>query len=105
MWKKFRLNVLIVGESLLLLAVMLGILAYFSHKALRQEAMRDAEQTLEGTLQDIDNILLSVEQSAGNVYYDLLEHLDSPDRMHVYSRKLVESNPNIMGCAIAPLFS
>lgn len=101
MWKKFRLNVLIVGESLLLLAVMLGILAYFSHKALRQEAMRDAEQTLEGTLQDIDNILLSVEQSAGNVYYDLLEHLDSPDRMHVYSRKLVESNPNIMGCAIA----
>jgi hypothetical protein len=90
-----------VGEALLLLAVALGVLAYFSHKALRQEAMRDAEQTLEGTVQDIDNILMSVEQSAGNVYFDLVEHLDNPSRMHTYSRKLVESNPNIIGCIIA----
>ena len=99
--KKFSLNIQMLGEALLLLAVTLGILAYFSHKALRQEAMRDAEQTLEGTLQNIDNILLSVEQSTGNIYYDLLEHLDDPDRMFTYSWELVESNPNIIGCAIA----
>ena len=99
--KKFSLNIQMLGEALLLLAVTLGILAYFSHKALRQEAMRDAEQTLEGTVQNIDNILLSVEQSTGNIYYDLLEHLDDPDRMFTYSWELVESNPNIIGCAIA----
>lgn len=101
MQKKNKLNLLVVGEALLLLAVTLGILAWFSHKALRQEAMHDAEQTLEGTVQNIDNILLSVEQSTGNFYYDLQEHLDDPERMFTYSRKLVECNPNIVGCAIA----
>ena len=100
MLNKLKLNAQVAVEVLLLLAVTLGILAYFSHKALRQEALRNAELTLEGTVQDIDNILLSVEQSTGNVYYDLLEHLDNPDRMYTYSRALVESNPNIVGCAI-----
>ena len=101
MQKKVRLNVQVAFEALLLLTMTLGILAYFSHMALREEAMRNAEQTLEGTVQNIDNILLSVEQSTGNIYYDLLKHLDDPDRMFTYSRALVESNPNIVGCAIA----
>ena len=101
MLRNNRLNVQLLCEALLLLAMTLGILAYFSHKALRQEALRNAEQTLEGTVQDIDNILIGVEQSTGNIYYDLLQHLDNPDRMFTYSRELVASNPNIAGCAIA----
>ena len=98
--KNLKLNIQVLAEALLLLTVTMGILAWFSHRALREEAMRDAEQTLEGTIQTIDNILLTVEQSAGNVYYDLRQHLDNPDRMFTYSQKLVESNPNIVGCAI-----
>ena len=100
MLKIRRLNVQLVCEALLLLTVTLGILAYFSHKVLHQEALRNAEQMLEGTVQDIDNVLMSVEQTTGNFYYDLVEHLDNPDRMYTYSRELVKSNPNIVGCAI-----
>ena len=61
MQRRFKLTVKIVVEVLLLLAVMLGTLAYFSHQVLRKEAVRDAEQTLEGTMQNIDNLLLGVE--------------------------------------------
>lgn len=93
MHKRKKFNILIAGHTLLLLAVSLGILFYFSHKALKNEAMRDAELTLDGTMQNIDNILLSVEQSTGNIYLDLLEHLDDPDRMFTYSREVLESNP------------
>ena len=100
MLKNSRLHIQVVCEALLLLTVTLGILAYFSHKALHEEALRNAEQMLKGTVQDIDNILMSVEQSTGNVYFDLKEHLDDPDRMYTYSRELVKSNPNIVGCAI-----
>lgn len=100
MLNRFRLNIQVFSEALLLMVVTLGILAYFSHKALKQEALRNAEQTLEGTMQDIDNILLSVEQATGNIYCELVEHLDEPDRMFTYSRELVKSNPNINGCAI-----
>ena len=60
MLRNKRLNVQVLCEVLLLLAVTLGILAYFSHKTLRQEAILNAQQTLEGTVQDIDNILIGV---------------------------------------------
>lgn len=100
MQRKFKLSVQLVVEALLLLAVLFGILAYFTHQTLRKEAVRDAEQTLEGTMLSIDNILLGVEQATGKIYDDLLEHIDDPNRMYTYSRSLVESNPNIVGCAI-----
>ena len=63
--------------------------------------MKKAEQTLEGTVQHIDNILLNVEQSSGNVYWNMLIHLDKPEKMFEFSRSLVESNPYIVGAAIA----
>ena len=101
MFRKFRLNVQLLAEILVLLALTLGVLAYFSHKVLKREAMRNASLMLDATVQDIDNILLSVEQSTGNIYLDLLQHLDNPQRMFTYSREIVVSNPNIVGCAIA----
>lgn len=101
MRRKLRLNVHIAAETLVLLILTLGVLTYYSHKVLREEAQRDASLMLDATVQEIDNILLSVEQTTGNVYYDVIEHLDDKQRMYTYSRKLVESNPNIIGCAIA----
>ena len=95
-----RLSLMVVCEIALLLLASLVVMFHFSSQALRQEAMFNAEQTLEGTVQHIDNILLSMEQSAGNVYWDLIGHLDEPERMYTYSRELVKCNPYIVGCAI-----
>ena len=58
-----RLSVMIVSAIALLLLASLGVMLYFSRQALKQEALQNAEQTLEGTVQHIDNILLSVEQA------------------------------------------
>ena len=96
--KRYRL---ILGGLTLLLAVTLGAMFYVAHKALRKEAMNDAEQTLESTTQSIDNILLAVEQSAGNIYFDMIAHLDNPERMRAYCQELVECNPDLVGCMIA----
>ena len=74
---------------------------HYSRKALKQEALEKATQTLEGTVQSIDNILLSVEQSTGNLFMYIYQDLDNPDMMFTYSRRLVESNPYVQGCAIA----
>ena len=96
--KRYRL---ILGGLTLLLALTLGAMFYVAHKALRKEAMNDAEQTLESTAQSIDNILLAVEQSAGNIYFDMIAHLDTPERMRAYCQELVECNPDLVGCMIA----
>lgn len=96
-----RLNTLVVVEIVMLLIVSLGGLFFFSRKALVEESKMDAEQCLEGTIQQIDNVMMTIEQTAGNIYYSLLDHLDQPDKMNTYCRRLVESNPNILGCVIA----
>ena len=91
---------LMVVYGLGLLAVTLVAMFHFAHRALKDEAMSSAEQTLDATVQQIDNILLSVEQATGNVYVELIRHLDQPDRMLNYAQRLVESNEYIDGCAI-----
>ena len=96
-----RLSLMVVCEIALLLLVSLVVMFYFSRQTLKQEAMHNAEHTLEGTVQHIDNVLLSVEQSAGNIYWDVLSHLQEPDRMYTYCRRLIESNRYIGSCTIA----
>ena len=86
---------------MLLLFLSLAVLLYFSRQALKDEAKHDAEETLEGTVQHIDNILMSVEQSAYITYEDLKGHLNEPDRMVTYCREVVKNNPYVGGCAIA----
>lgn len=46
-----RLNVMVICETVVLLSLALGVLLYFSHRALRQEAIHDAEETLDATVQ------------------------------------------------------
>ena len=97
----FRLSLMAVSQIALLLLVALAVMFFFSRNALKEESMRDAEQTLEGTVQQIDNILLSVEQTTGIFYGDIQADLNHPDKMEAYCTKIVESNPYIVGCAIA----
>ena len=96
-----RLNVTVVCEIVLLLFLSLTVLLYFSRQGLKEETFQDAEETLEGTVQHIDNILMSVEQTAYNVYQELQGHLNEPDRMETYCREIIENNPYVTGCAIA----
>lgn len=96
-----RISFMVVCAIAVLLAATLFVMFRFSRKAMREEALQKASQTLEATVQQIDNVLLSVEQASGNIYFDLMLHLDEPDKMFTYSRRLVEDNPYITGCVIA----
>ena len=96
-----RLSLMMVLAIGMLLIVALIVMFHFSWLAMKAEARGDAEQTLEGTSQQIDNILMSVEQSAGNIYFDMIMHLDEPEMMATYCERLVRGNPYIVGCAIA----
>ena len=96
-----QISLKVISLVAVLLAVALFTMLHFSRTTIKQEAVLKAEQTLEGTVERIDEILLSVEQSTGNMSFNMYRHLDKPEMMYVYSRKLVESNPYISGCAIA----
>ena len=96
----FRLSLRVLVALAILLMVALMVMFIYSRKALKKEALENAGQSLEATIQHIDNILLSVEQSAGNIYWKLIVHLNQPDKVEEYCRKLVENNPYIIDCSI-----
>ena len=92
---------MVVGAIAVLLLTSLAVMFFFSRKTLKEEAMQNAEQTLEGAVKHIDIILLSVEQATGNTYFHIVDNLDKPDSMFFFCRKILESNPYICGCAVA----
>lgn len=96
-----RISRMIVFAIATLLTTALLVMLLYSRYVLKEEAEQNAEQTLEGTVRHIDNILLSVEQSAGNIYWDMVTHLHEPEQMWKYVTCLLESNPYISGCAVA----
>lgn len=96
-----RISLIVVLSTTILLIASLIVMFYYARKGIKEEATQTAAQTLDGIVQNIDNILLSVEQTAGNFYWNMLTHLNEPERMFTICSQVVQSNPNIAGCAIA----
>ena len=95
---KLTLRVMIALAVLLMAALL--VMFYYSRKAVKEEVLQDAGQTLEATVERIDNILLSVEQAAGNVYWRMMPYVNQPEKLEVYTRRLKDNNPYITDCRI-----
>ena len=95
-----RLSLRIIAALALLLMLALVTMFYFSRKAVREEALQNAGQTLEAMVEHIDNVLLSVEQAAGNIYWKIVGQTNQPELMEMYAHKLAECNPYIMDSRI-----
>lgn len=102
-----RVDLIVICGVVLLLIVSLYVMFYFSRKAVQREASLYAEQTLEGTSRHIDNALLSVEQSTTNIYCELLNHLDQPERMNfnpdslqAITQRIVTLNRSVVSCSV-----
>ena len=91
-----RLSLVVIGALAILLVVALFIMFFFSRRALRQEAINDAAQSLEATVARIDNILLDVEQATGNVYFKMLPYYRQPEKLQAYAQRLVDVNPYVV---------
>lgn len=96
-----RIGLMVVSAMAVLLIASMIVMLHYARKTVKEEAIQKAEQTLEGVVRNIDNILLSVEQSAGNIYFSINPETDSREKMFTYARKIVETNPYAAGCAIA----
>ena len=96
-----RLSLLIVLFSAAILVAALGFLFGISSQAIRQEAINRATQNLEGTALRVQGILDRVVVATDNTDWLITRHLDEPDSMFVYSRRILVNNPDLDGCSIA----
>ena len=96
-----RLSLRVVAAMNLLLMVVLLVVFLVSRRAMKWDALNRASQTLEGAMVKVDNILLSVEETSGNMYYHMRPLLSNPDVVETYRTKIVETNPYVTDCTIS----
>ena len=72
-----------------------------SRRAIKQEAINHATQVLDNTVQRVNTILTEVKVATDNTDWLITRHLDAPDSMFVYSRRILQNNPNLNGCSIS----
>ena len=96
-----RLSIVLVFFTAVILIAALGSMFSVSRKAIRQEAIERASNQLENTTLRVTNILDRVEIASKNTEWLIKRHLDTPDSMFVYSRRILTLHPNLNGCSIA----
>ena len=96
-----RISLMVVMAMAILQMVSMIVMLHYSRKAIKEEALQKATQTLESTIQRLDNTMLGIEQTMGNIYFNMLPNINNRDLMETYARKVIETNTNVAGCAIA----
>jgi Serine phosphatase RsbU, regulator of sigma subunit len=96
-----RMSLLTVFFAAIILIAALGYMFSVSRQAIRKEAVDRATNQLENTVLRVTAILDRVEVAANNTAWLINRHLDSPDIMFEYSRRILENNPDLNGCSIA----
>jgi sigma-B regulation protein RsbU (phosphoserine phosphatase) len=91
----------IVMFAAVIFLIALGFMFYESRKAVRQEAINHATQILDNTAERVNTILKKVEVATNNTDWLAARHLDAPDSMFVYCRRILVNNPELNGCSIA----
>lgn len=96
-----KLSLWIVLFATLIFLSTLGGMFIQSRKAVREEAISRAEQVLNTTVMRANAILGRVIVATDNMDWLIYRHLDTPDSMFVYSKRMIENNPYLEGCAIS----
>ena len=96
-----RLSIVLVFFVAVILIAALGFMFGVSRLAIREEAIERATNQLENTTLRVTNILDRVEIAAKNTEWLINRHLNTPDSMYVYSRRILALHPNLNGCSIA----
>ena len=90
----------VLFAGLIFIAAM-GVFFNESSVAVQRIAIRNATLILDNTIQQVDKILTKVKVATDNTDWLITRHLDAPDSMFVYSRRILENNPDLNGCSIS----
>ena len=96
-----RLSLLIVLIATIIFVAALGFMFVESRKAVRQEAISSATETLDNTVLRVNSLLDRVVIATDNFEWLPARHLNTPDSMFVYSERILKCNPDLNGCSIS----
>lgn len=96
---RISLNVLMVVAVLFIISI--AIVAFSSHRVIAEEATRSAQNILDAKIAELERTLSNVEMTAQGVAWIVKDRVDDTNYLYEITHTVVESNPNIVGSAIA----
>ena len=96
-----RVSLWIVFFAAIIFITALSFLFYQSRETVRQEAISRATQILDKTSLRVEGILNRVEVATNMTEWLVQQHPDKADSMFVYSRGMLQNNPDFYNCSIA----
>ena len=96
-----RVSLWVVFFAALIFNAALAFLFYQSREAVRQEAVNHATQILDKTSLRVEGILNRVEVASNMAKWMVERHPERADSMFVYSRGILQNNPDFYNCSIA----
>ena len=96
-----RLSLLIVLIATIIFVAALGFMFVESRKAVREEAISSATETLDNTVLRVNSLLDRVVLATDNFEWLPARHLNTPVSMFTYSARILRCNPDLNGCSIS----
>ena len=96
-----RVSLWVVLFAAVIFVAALSFLFLRSRDAVREEAVNRATQILDKTSLEVESILNRVEVASTMTEWLVKRHPDNPDSMFVYSRGMLQNNPEFYNCSIA----
>ena len=96
-----RVSLWVVLFAATIFVLALGFFFYQAREAVRQEAINRATQILNNTSLRTEGILNRVEVASDMTKWLTLRHPNEPDSALVYSRSMLQNNPDFYNCSIA----
>lgn len=96
---RLSLFVLLIASGLMLgVSILLGL---FSSSSIRQVSRNMAQQHLNRSILEIEQVITEVERAVDNLDWVVLQNLDDEKFLYQVTQEIVQANPNIVGSAIA----
>jgi sigma-B regulation protein RsbU (phosphoserine phosphatase) len=96
-----RMSLWVVLFAAFIFITALSLMFFQAREAVSQEAVSRATQILDKTSLQVEGILNRVEVASTMTEWLVRQHPDNPDSMFVYSRGMLENNPEFYNCSIA----
>lgn len=96
-----RIVFYVASFCVLLFLVALSIFYIFSKNSIEEKTIENARELTQNTVLKTEQVLISSEKILNNYRWLIEKNIQHPDSMQNFTHRILEVNPEIIGCAIA----
>jgi len=96
-----RIVYYVAAFCVFLFLISLSVFYFFSKQSIEEKTIENARELTQNTVLKTEQVLISSGKILNNYRWLIEKNIQHPDSMQNYTRRVLEMNPEIIGCAIA----